>query len=235
MGNIKYGGIDDIKAELINDWLVIVDFLPQEVHEYTQESPNTANWEFRQNEDNTIDVIFPNDVVITVDVNLDTEDVSYVSDSLSTIEDKELYGDDFGSNDNVSKPFDQDFKYEHKIITTIKEFKQYLKINESINNFHDLEKTFIKYDFEKDHNIDGLYKRFLNHTIPFELILRYADESDEIYDVTLILNVGGDDDNYIMLEGVDKILNFLDNGLIQILNTHNSEDMDKILDKYEFE
>jgi hypothetical protein len=108
-------------------------------------------------------------------------------------------------------------------------------VNESINNFHDLEKTFIKYDFEKDHNIDGLYKRFLNHTIPFELILRYADESDEIYDVTLILNVGGDDDNYIMLEGVDKILNFLDNGLIQILNTHNSEDMDKILDKYEFE
>jgi hypothetical protein len=128
-------GIDARSAELINDWLTDkdVDFLPEEVHEYTQQDGIIADnsWEFRKNDDNTIDVIFPNDVVITVDVDLNTEDISYVSDSLSTIEDKELYGDDFDSNDNVSKTFDQDFKYEHKIITTIKEFKQYLKVNDN--------------------------------------------------------------------------------------------------------
>lgn len=134
--NIDNDNIDNIKAALINDWLVTVDFLPQEVHEFTEAGDyytvaSDYDWKFKQNDNGTIDVIFPNDVVITVDVDLDAESVGYVTDNLSTIEDKELYGDDFDSNDNVSKTFDQDFTYEHKIITSIKEFKQYLKVNDN--------------------------------------------------------------------------------------------------------
>lgn len=110
-------GIDARSAELINYWLDAVDFLPQEVKKYIVDGD--YDWEFRKNNDNTIDVIFPNDVVITVDVDLDTEDVAYVKDNVKK------------STHNVSKTFDQDFTYEHKIITSIKEFKQYLKVNDN--------------------------------------------------------------------------------------------------------
>lgn len=122
--NTNTKGITIEEAEVINDWLAGVwvneEILPESVLQYTQEHPLTHNWDFGRNDDGTINIIFPNNVIVVVNITsnnkiITPDDVNHV---------KNITGD---IKNNVSTTHDINFTYEQKIYTSITEFKKYLK------------------------------------------------------------------------------------------------------------